>query len=183
MNASRTVHRKEWSAGTFQIVIGDLLSEPVDCIVNAANGHLNHAGGVAAAIARAAGETLQAECRRYIQEHGPLESGTAVATGAGDLPFKAVIHAVGPRQGEGLEADRIARALFAAFDIAHDRGYGSCSFPAVSSGIFGVPADVCAQGYRRAVEGFFTDRPQTPLRNIRLCLLEGPLVDVARAAF
>ena len=183
MSPPQIVHCKEWPAGAFEIVIGDLLAEPVDCIVNAANGHLNHAGGVAAAIAGAAGESLRSECRRLVRDRGPFESGTAVATDAGDLNFKAVIHAVGPRQGEGQEAERIARALRAAFEIAHDRGYGSCSFPAVSSGLFGVPAEICAEGYRRAVEGFYADRSQTPLRKIRLCLLDEAMVDVVRAAF
>ena len=79
---------------------GNLLEEPVDAIVNAANGHLAHGGGVAGIISRAAGSGLQAESDRLVAEHGPFATGSAVVTTAGKLPFKGVIHAVGPRYGD-----------------------------------------------------------------------------------
>jgi O-acetyl-ADP-ribose deacetylase (regulator of RNase III) len=165
----------------FEVVVGDLLSEPVEAIVNAANGHLAHGGGVAAAIARAAGPALEEEGDRIIAEHGPIEVGDAVVTTAGRLPFKGVIHAVGPHMSVGQEEDRLVQALGAAFRCAHERGWLSVSFPAVSSGIFAVPPEVCARAYVRAVRGFFTAHPDTSLRTIRLCLLQGPLVDLVRA--
>ena len=98
------------------MVRGNLLEEPVDAIVNAANGHLAHGGGVAGIISRAAGPALQAQSDRLLTVKGPFPSGTAVVTGAGKLPFKGVIHAVGPRQGEGgeqrkLELARLGRHL------------------------------------------------------------------------
>jgi len=74
-------------AGNFQVVQGNLLEEPVDAIVNAANGHLAHGGGVAGIISRAAGPALQRESDRIVRERGPLPAGSAVATGAGELPF------------------------------------------------------------------------------------------------
>jgi len=92
------------------VVRGDLLKEPVDAIVNAANGRLAHGGGVAGIISRAAGPALQAECDRLVAAGGPLAAGSAVVTGAGALPFKGVIHAVGPRYGEGDEYLGAARA-------------------------------------------------------------------------
>jgi O-acetyl-ADP-ribose deacetylase (regulator of RNase III) len=165
----------------FEVVVGDLLSEPVDAIVNAANGHLAHGGGVAAAIARAAGPTLEEEGDRIVVERGPVEVGDAVVTTAGRLPFKGVIHAVGPHMGVGQEEDRLVQALGSAFRCAHERGWASVSFPAVSSGIFAVPLEVCARAYVRAVRRFFTAHPDTSLRTIRLCLLQGPLVDLVRA--
>jgi O-acetyl-ADP-ribose deacetylase len=175
------IAREEYpGARAFEVVTGDLLSEPVDAIVNAANGHLAHGGGVAAAIARAAGPALEEEGRRLVAERGEVAVGEAVVTTAGRLPFKGVIHAVGPHQGLGQEEDRLVQALEAAFRRAQERGWTSVSFPAVSSGIFAVPLPVCARAYVRAVRGFFAAHPDTSLRTVRLCLLDGPLVGLVR---
>ena len=165
----------------FQVVRGDLLKEPVDAIVNAANGHLAHGGGVAAVISRAAGPALQAECERIVRERGPLPTGGAVASGAGKLPFKGVIHAVGPRQGEGEEEQKLVHALGAAFRCADDAGWASLSFPAVSSGIFAVPLPVCARAYDAAVRAWFEAQPGGPLGLIRLCLRDEPVIEAVLA--
>ncbi len=149
---------------------GNLLKEPVDAIVNAANGHLAHGGGVAGIIARAAGPALQEESDRLVRARGPFASGTAVVTGAGRLPFKGVIHAVGPRHGEGDEERKLFEALTAAFACARERGWEALAFPAVSSGIFAVPLEVCARAYVRAGRA-------SPLRNVRLCLRDQPVID------
>ena len=149
---------------------GNLLDEPVDAIVNAANGHLAHGGGVAGIISRAAGPELQAESDRLVHEQGPLPTGSAVITTPGRLPFKGVIHAVGPRQGEGDEEAKLYRALVAAFACAKERGWSSVSFPAVSSGIFAVPLDVCARAYLKAMRA-------SPLSKVRLCLRDQPVID------
>jgi O-acetyl-ADP-ribose deacetylase (regulator of RNase III) len=151
-------------------VRGNLLEEPVDAIVNAANGHLAHGGGVAGIISRAAGPELQAESEALIRKLGPLPTGSAVVTTAGKLPFKGVIHAVGPRQGEGDEESKLINALAAAFARANERGWTSVSFPAVSSGIFAVPLDVCARAYAKAARA-------STLRNVRLCLRDQPVID------
>jgi O-acetyl-ADP-ribose deacetylase len=153
------------------VVRGDLLKEPVEAIVNAANGHLAHGGGVAGIIARAAGAELQKESELLVQNHGgPFSTGSAVVTTAGDLPFKGVIHAVGPRQGEGDEEAKLVQALTSAFGRAKEKGWASVSFPAVSSGIFAVPLDVCARAYLKAARG-------SPLRKVRLCLRDQPVID------
>ena len=149
---------------------GNLLDEPVDAIVNAANGHLAHGGGVAAIIARAAGPELQRECDVLVQTHGPFATGAAVVSTAGKLPFKGVIHAVGPRQGEGDEEAKLVQALSAAFAEARKRGWTSVSFPAVSSGIFAVPLEVCARAYLKAMRA-------SPLSKVRLCLRDQPVID------
>ncbi|HEU4921974.1 MAG TPA: macro domain-containing protein [Burkholderiales bacterium] len=149
---------------------GSLLDEPVDAIVNAANGHLAHGGGVAGIISRAAGPELQAESDALIRKLGPLPTGSAVVTTAGKLPFKGVIHAVGPRHGEGDEEAKLLQALREAFKRAQERGWASVSFPAVSSGIFAVPLDVCARAYVKAARA-------SPLRNVRLCLRDQPVID------
>jgi len=174
---ARLVAREDQGGGrSFEVVIGDLLTEPVDAIVNAANGRLAHGGGVAAAIARAAGPALEQEGDRLVAARGPIEIGEAVVTTAGRLPFKAVIHAVGPHQGVGQEEDTLVRALGSALLRAHESGFGSISFPAVSSGIFAVPLELCARAYVRAVREFFASHRDTRLVRVRLCLLDGPLV-------
>ena len=152
------------------MVRGNLLEEPVDAIVNAANGHLAHGGGVAGVIARAAGPELQAESDRLVREKGPFPTGSAVVTTAGKLPFKGVIHAVGPRQGEGDEEAKLFQALSSAWQRAAERRWSSVSFPAVSAGIFAVPLDVCARAYLKAARA-------APLRNVRLCLRDQPVID------
>jgi putative ATPase len=152
------------------VVHGNLLEEPVEAIVNAANGHLAHGGGVAGIISRAAGPELQAESDRLVRDRGPIPTGDAVVTGAGKLPFKGVIHAVGPRNGEGDEEGKLVRALSAAFQRARERGWQSVSFPAVSAGIFAVPLDICARAYLKAARA-------SGLRNVRLCLRDQPVID------
>ena len=152
------------------MVHGNLLEEPVDAIVNAANGHLAHGGGVAGVISRAAGPTLQQESDRLVAERGPFATGCAVITGAGKLPFKGVIHAVGPRFGEGDEEAKLVQALTSAFQQARERGWQSVSFPAVSAGIFAVPLDICVRAYVKAVR-------TSGLRNVRLCLRDQPVID------
>jgi O-acetyl-ADP-ribose deacetylase (regulator of RNase III) len=175
---SETISSIDCGAGkVFQVVVGDLLAEDTDCIINAANGRLAHGGGVAAAIARAAGPSLVEEGDRLVKKNGPIPTGGSVVTTAGDLPFKGVIHAVGPRMGEGDEEDRLMSALVSSFCSAQDRGWKSVSFPAVSSGIFGVPADVCARAYREAVGGFWSDYPESSVKKIRLVVFEGPILD------
>jgi O-acetyl-ADP-ribose deacetylase (regulator of RNase III) len=93
-----------------------------------------------------------------------------VVTTAGRLPFKGVIHAVGPRYGEGDEEAKLFKALSAALACARERGWDSVSFPAVSSGIFAVPLEVCARAYVRAGRA-------SPLCNVRLCLRDQPVID------
>src|SRR5437588_12480643 len=99
MPADKPLAQLDFPGGhSFQVVHADLLKETTDGIVNAANNQLAHGGGVAAAIARAAGSQLDAEGRRLVERDGPVPTGSAVLTTAGRLRFKGVIHTVGPRQ-------------------------------------------------------------------------------------
>jgi putative ATPase len=180
---TETIGRLDLPGGrVFEALISDLLAEPVEAIVNAANGHLSHGGGVAAAISRAAGPELDADGDRLVRAHGPVAVGRAVVTTAGQLPFEGVIHAVGPRQGEGDEEEKLVSALVSAFSRASERGWESVSFPAVSSGIFAVPPEVCARAYLRAVREHFEADPESSLRTVRLALFGGPVVEAVRAA-
>jgi len=159
------------------LAIGNLLEEPVDAIVNAANGHLSHGGGVAGAIARAAGTTLDQESRKYVKDHGPVPTGSAVVTTAGKLPYQGVIHAVGPRMGDGQEEEKVASAVAASLACAHQRSWCSVAMPAISSGIFGVPVEICARGYIRGVQNHLAQYPDSAVKEIRITVFPGPIVN------
>jgi putative ATPase len=179
--AGTLVRRIDYSNGRrFEVVIYDLLDEPTDAIVNAANGGLSHGGGVAAAISKAAGPALDDEGNRIVRERGRIPVGEAVVTTAGKLRFKGVIHAVGPRMGDGNEGEKIVRALKAAFVRAHERSWSSVSFPAISSGIFSVPHEICARAYLCAVREFFQEYPDSSVRWIRLVLFQGRLLEMVK---
>jgi O-acetyl-ADP-ribose deacetylase (regulator of RNase III) len=129
-----------------EIARGDITQQRVDAIVNAANGHLAHGGGVAGAISRAAGPELQRACDALVAERGPLATGEAVATDAFALPCRAVIHAVGPIYGRhgGGEAGLLAAAHRSAVALGADLGLASLAFPAISCGIYGYPLEEAA---------------------------------------
>jgi O-acetyl-ADP-ribose deacetylase (regulator of RNase III) len=160
----------------FEIVKGDLLAESTDAIVNAANPHLAHGAGVALAIAREAGFEMVGEGNDLVRKKGEIPVGGAAVTTAGRLPFKGIIHTVGPRMGEGDEHEKLAEALYSSFLRAHEKGWASVSFPGVSSGIFAVPHDICADAYLTAVKRFWDAHGESTVRLIRLVLFEGPLL-------
>src|ERR1700712_2595823 len=95
----------------FQIVQGDITEESVDAIVNAANERLEHGGGVAWAISRAGGPKIQIESAEWVQQHGPVSHAEPAYTSGGKLPFRYIIHAVGPLWGEGDEDAKLAAAV------------------------------------------------------------------------
>jgi O-acetyl-ADP-ribose deacetylase (regulator of RNase III) len=116
-------------------VLGDLTAERVDAIVNAANSNLVHGGGLAGAIVARGGAVIQDE------SHGlaPIATGKAVATSAGALPCRWVIHAVGPVWGSGDEETSLRSAVRASLDCAAELGATSIALSAISTGIFGYP--------------------------------------------
>lgn len=125
--------------------MGDLSSQRVDAIVNAANEILQHGGGVAAAIVRAGGSVIQQESTAWVAEHGPVRPGSAAITSAGSLPARYVIHVVGPRYQAGQDNVNLLRqAVTAALDAAALSGCKKVALPAISAGIFGYPrAEAC----------------------------------------
>jgi O-acetyl-ADP-ribose deacetylase (regulator of RNase III) len=124
-----------------RIVRGDLTEAPVDAIVNAANSHLRHGGGVAGAIVRKGGRIIQEESDRI----GHVPVGEAAITSAGSLPAGYVIHTVGPRWGEGDEETKLRSAVKSTLALAEGRGFTRIAMPAISAGIFGFPKRRCAQ--------------------------------------
>lgn len=123
-----------------RVVQGDLTRQDVDAVVNAANEYLQHGGGVAAALVRAGGAVVQQESEAWVREHGPLESGKAAVTGAGDMPARWIIHVSGPRFSAGQDNEALLEAAVeAAISAAAQSGATSIAMPAISSGIFGYP--------------------------------------------
>ncbi len=122
-----------------ELIQGDITAQRVDAIANAANAALAGGAGVDGAIHEAAGPELIAELRAR-HPHGTA-TGTAVATGAGRLPARWVLHAVGPRwrDGEHDEATHLASAYAACLRLCDELGARSVAFPAISLGIYGYP--------------------------------------------
>ena len=149
-------------AATVRVVQGDLTAQDVDAIVNAANEYLKHGGGVAAAIVRAGGHSIQDASDRWVGEHGPLARGVAAVTAAGNLKARMVVHTVGPRYGAGQDNEGLLReAIDAALDAAADASAASIALPAVSAGIFGYPPAEAAAVIASEVVGWLEAHPGT----------------------
>lgn len=124
-----------------ELAEGDITELEVDAIVNAANEELKLGSGVAGAIREKGGPSIQEECDRI----GGTAVGTAVLTGGGNLKAKHVIHAVGPRMGEGDEDRKLQSAIRSSLALADRHGLKSIALPAISTGVFGFPVDRCAR--------------------------------------
>jgi O-acetyl-ADP-ribose deacetylase (regulator of RNase III) len=124
-----------------ELLEGDITEMQTDAIVNAANANLILGGGVAGAIRKKGGPTIQVECDKT----GGTFVGGAVITTAGNLKAKYVIHAVGPRAGEGDEDEKLKNATLNSLKSADENNLKSISLPAISTGIFGFPIQRCAE--------------------------------------
>jgi O-acetyl-ADP-ribose deacetylase (regulator of RNase III) len=151
-----------------RLIQGDITERDVDAIVNAANSHLQHGGGVAGAIVRKGGQVIQEESN----EIGYTPVGAAVITGAGKLRAKFVIHAVGPRIGEGGEDNKLKNAISNSLKLASQKGLKSISLPAISSGIFGFPKDRCAEILVKEALNYIEKNPKSSLRLIEFCIYD-----------
>jgi O-acetyl-ADP-ribose deacetylase (regulator of RNase III) len=149
---------------TLESVEGDITEMETDAIVNAANAHLTLGGGVAGAIRRKGGPQIQNECNRI----GGTFVGGAVITTAGNLKARYVIHAVGPRMGEGNEDEKLRNATLNSLKLADENNLKSISFPAISTGIFGYPIKKCAEVMLRTTIDYLKD--QTELEKVVFCL-------------
>ncbi|NXK58450.1 PAR14 polymerase, partial [Sylvietta virens] len=125
----------------------DLCTHPVDVVVNASNEDLNHIGGLAGALSRAAGPALQEECDELVRKRGILQPGDAVITRAGRLPCKDIIHAVGPRwskEKSEMCVNLLRKTVKNCLQLAETHNHRSIAVPAISGGIFGFPLELCA---------------------------------------
>jgi len=157
----------EWKIGdkVLRLVQGDITELDVDAIVNAANAQLILGGGVAGAIRKKGGPSIQEECNKI----GGTTVGNAVVTGGGSLKARYVIHAVGPRYGEGDEDNKLKSATWNSLIRATEKGCKSMAFPAISTGIFGFPKDRCAKIMLTTIREFL-EKEQTSLQDVILCL-------------
>ena len=149
---------------SLELLQGDITEMDTDAIVNAANAQLILGAGVAGAIRSKGGPSIQEECNRI----GPIQVGQAAITGAGRLKARYVIHAVGPRMGEGEEDQKLRSATLSSLRLADQNGLKSIAFPAISTGIFGFPVERCAQLMLGTVLDYL--KRDTALERVIFCL-------------
>lgn len=159
-----------------EIIRADITSVNVDAIVNAANSQLQHGAGVAGAIAREGGPEIQRESDAI----GHVPVGQAVVTRGGNLLARYVIHAVGPRMGEGDEDAKLRSATISSLERAEELKIDSLALPAISTGIFGYPVDRCARVMLTAVRDF--EPRARSLKRIVFCLFGQPAYDTFQKA-
>uniref|UniRef100_UPI00358F9EA9 protein mono-ADP-ribosyltransferase PARP14-like isoform X2 n=1 Tax=Myxine glutinosa TaxID=7769 RepID=UPI00358F9EA9 len=175
------------SSHTVSVSFGNLLYQPCDVIVNAANGELRHIGGLAKAISDAAGPIVQKECDAHVQKHGKLTEGEVFVSSSGRLACKKIIHAVGPRWNShsgkvavGLLFHAVTNCLKEA-----DKGqYKSIVFPAISGGIFAFPVKECSQTIVDAIVAYCEDvsHSQHALKDIHIVDVNDKVVSALKDA-
>ena len=157
---------------SLQIVQGDITTEEVDAIVNAANEYLKHGGGVAWAIVRRGGDVIQDESDKWVKQHGPVSHTHPAWTSGGALPAKYVIHAVGPVWGDGDEDKKLADAVTGSLRVADELKLLSIAMPAISTGIFGFPKERAAGIIFSVIKKFFIETKNSSIQIVRLVLFD-----------
>lgn len=147
-----------------KLVQGDITKLDTDVIVNAANAQLVLGGGVAGAIRRKGGPSIQEKCN----EIGGTFVGGAVLTTGGNLKAKYVIHAVGPRMGEGNEDKKLKNATVNSLKLMDEHNLKTIAFPAISTGIFGYPIEQCAKIMIPTVKEYLNE--ETQIEEVVFCL-------------
>ncbi|MDQ6706688.1 MAG: O-acetyl-ADP-ribose deacetylase [Acidobacteriota bacterium] len=140
----------EWKSENgkrLRLVTGDITRIPVDAMANAANSALAGGGGVDGAIHRAGGPAIMRELDVLRAKSGGCPTGSAVVTGAGNLPAKYVLHAVGPvyRDGKHGEPELLAGCYRKCLELAETLGVRTISFPSISTGVYGYPLEAAAE--------------------------------------
>ncbi len=146
------------------LVQGDITELNTDVIVNAANDQLILGGGVAGAIRKKGGPTIQEECNKI----GSTFVGGAVITTGGNLKAKHVIHAVGPRMGEGNEDQKLKHATLNSLKLMDDHNLKTIAFPAISTGIFGFPIARCSKIMINTAKNYLQGKTQ--IERVIFCL-------------
>ena len=171
----RKNHVKIQLNGTeLELLEGDITELDVDALVNPANADLKLGAGVAGAILEKGGKSIQKECNRI----GGTSVGTAVITGAGELEAKHVIHAVGPKMGEGDEDRKLSSAVRSALALADRHGLKSIAVPAISTGALAVPMDRCARVTLTEIHRYL--QGGTKLDRVVVCLLDSEVFGTFR---
>ncbi|MDP9392937.1 MAG: O-acetyl-ADP-ribose deacetylase [Actinomycetota bacterium] len=168
-------------ASRITLVQGDITAQEVDAVVNAANSSLLGGGGVDGAIHARGGPAVLEECRRLRATSHPhgLPAGQAVATGAGRLPARWVIHTVGPVHSRSEDrSETLAEAYRESLRVAEELGARTVAFPAVSAGAYGWPVDDAARIAVRTVAG----HPAGSVEEVRFVLFSRSTYDAFAAA-
>lgn len=166
----------------------DLTTHAVDAVVNAANEELAHSGGLAGALVKAGGFEIQQESSRLVANNGKVQTGEIAITGSGKLPCELLIHAVGPRWTPRKQQscmDKLQRAILAILDYVTQRNprIETVAIPALSSGIFQFPLDLCVGIIVDTISAYFQrEQVVSSLREIHLVSNEDPTVDAFKAA-
>ncbi|MHC5036478.1 MAG: O-acetyl-ADP-ribose deacetylase [Planctomycetota bacterium] len=160
-----------------RLVRGDITKQEVDAIVNAANSSLLGGGGVDGAIHRAGGPAILEACKAIRAKQGTCPPGEAVATPAGELKAKIVVHTVGPiwRGGGEAEPETLASAYRRSLGVAVENGAASVAFPSISTGAYGFPIDRAA---RIALETVKENVKGKELEEVRFVLFSSDDFDV-----
>ncbi|XP_076460377.1 protein mono-ADP-ribosyltransferase PARP14-like [Babylonia areolata] len=167
------------SGVTIAAVKGDITQLPVDVIVNAANNQLEHLGGLARDIVRKGGKIIQEESNRAVKARGnQLQEGDIVMTGAGSLPCRAVVHAVGPvyRGGQSGEEDCLHDTIIKCMAAAVGAEHTSIAFPAISTGIFRYPVKEATRVIVEAVKDYLESHKKTRIKSVYFCHLTADCV-------
>ncbi|WP_291313297.1 O-acetyl-ADP-ribose deacetylase [Corynebacterium sp. UBA2622] len=163
------------------VVPGDITTQAVDAVVNAANHTLLGGGGVDGAIHRAGGKEILRECRQIRESDWPdgLPTGEAVATGAGNMPARWVIHTVGPVWAKTKDkSDQLASCYRRSMEVADEIGAASVAFPLVSAGVYGWPIPDAARIAVETVRAYGEDHPSSKVEEVRFVAFS----DTTRAA-
>jgi O-acetyl-ADP-ribose deacetylase (regulator of RNase III) len=165
------------SATGVVIITGDLVEQEVDAIVNAANNDLVLGAGVAGAIRRAGGPSIQDEC----DAHGPVKVGEAAITGAGTLHARHVIHAASMALGGRTTRDSLKSSMDDVFRLARAHDVKTIAVPAVGTGIAGFPIDECARVMAESLQQALTEGWQAA--EVRFVLFSEDVKTPFEAAF
>jgi O-acetyl-ADP-ribose deacetylase (regulator of RNase III) len=177
------LHYQFASGQHLEICQGDITREKTDVIVNAANSHLIHGGGVAAAIARRGGEVIDRESREWVRINGHVTHAKPAVTSGGNLACKYVIHAVGPVWGDGDEGTKLNEAIIGSLTTAEGLKARSIAFPAISTGIYGFPVDRAAEIFMRTFKEYFSNHPKSITETVKIILFEDLTVNAFSKAY
>ena len=181
---TRILKSVQVSRTLIEIVHGDITTERVDAITNAANEDLWLGGGVAGSINSKAGPEVDEHCKQYRREHGKVPVGEVMVTTAGRLPCTFVIHAVGPEFREGQpNEDMLKHTIHSILAKAEEFGLQTISIPGISSGIYGFPTNECALIMLTAVGEHLQVTPTTSLRQVRLINIDQDTVNYFSVRF